>query len=121
MALNFSERDFIDIKLKDIILKCFVKGTGEPLLLIHGWPECWYSWRYQIDFFIKNGYQIIAPDIRGFGSSEKPTRLEKYEMKYLISDILEIISFFNKEKIILVGHDWGAPIAWNTAALYQKK
>ena len=96
-------------------------GEGPLIIMVHGWPESWYSWRHQIKPLGDLGYKVLAIDVRGYGKSSKPKEVEKYDMISLVNDVLGIISEEDEEKAILIGHDWGAPICWNTAALHPNK
>uniref|UniRef100_A0A9J2PR85 AB hydrolase-1 domain-containing protein n=3 Tax=Ascaris TaxID=6251 RepID=A0A9J2PR85_ASCLU len=89
------------------------------MLMLHGFPEFWYSWRYQIRYFQKN-HHVVAVDMRGYNESDKPEGIENYHMSVIAKDIKELISALNHEKAILVGHDWGASIAWKVAAEYPE-
>ena len=101
--------------------KAVITGNGPLVLLVHGWPETWVSWKEQINFISKLGYKVCAFNTRGYGESFCPNEIKDYSLKYFMEDILDIISYFNKDKAILIGHDWGAPICWTTAAYYKKK
>lgn len=96
-------------------------GSGKLVLLVHGWPENWTSWKNQISLISNLGYKAVAFNIRGYADSYSPKNISNYSMKFFMEDILDIISFFNKKSAILIGHDWGAPICWNTAAYYKNK
>ena len=88
---------------------------GKPLMLcLHGFPECWYSWRHVLDEFSDNFY-VVAVDLRGYGDSDKPEGITSYHMKYLMNDVDELVTALGYEKCVLVGHDWGGAIAWETA------
>ncbi|GMR62950.1 hypothetical protein PMAYCL1PPCAC_33145, partial [Pristionchus mayeri] len=87
------------------------------LLLIHGFPEFWYSWRFQIRHFAKT-HHVVAIDQRGYGESEKPREKEKYAPKILAKDVKELIEKLGHKKAILVGHDWGAAVSWFTTLTY---
>ncbi len=110
--------ELTDIKANGINIRAAVKGSGPLVILVHGWPELWYSWRHQIRPLAKAGYRVVAPDVRGYGGSDKPHAVKAYDMKSLMADVVGIIDYFNEQKAILIGHDWGAPICWNTAALH---
>lgn len=91
------------------------RGEGEPLvLLLHGFPECWYSWRYQL-LALGERYRVVAPDLRGYNLSDKPKGLGEYRLDALVEDVVGLIRHFGVERAGLVGHDWGAAIAWAVA------
>ena len=96
-------------------------GEGPLVVMCHGWPESWYSWRHQIQPIADAGYRVVAPDMRGYGGSDKPHTVEAYDMASLMADIVGIIDAFDAPSAILIGHDWGAPICWNTAAMYPER
>lgn len=90
-------------------------GAGEKLVvLLHGFPEFWYSWRNQIPALSEN-YTVVAPDLRGYNLSDKPASVGDYEIGKITDDILGLIRHFGREQCALVGHDWGAAIAWRLA------
>jgi len=88
---------------------------------VHGWPESWYSWRHQIPFLAEVGYRVAAPDVRGYGGSDKPEPIEAYAIREMCADIAGLIDALGESQAILVGHDWGAQIVWNTALFYPEK
>ncbi len=90
-------------------------GSGDELvILLHGFPECWYSWRHQLPVLGARCH-AVAPDLRGYNLSDKPTRVQDYRIELLVGDVVGLIKFFGREKAIIVGHDWGAAIAWAVA------
>ena len=101
---------FVYIKTNKVTLRCRDAGPkdGSLAILVHGWPESWYSWRHQIRTLTDAGYRVIIPDVRGYGGSDKPHRIEDYSMTNLMKDIIEIMDFYGTEKSVLIGHDWGA-------------
>ena len=109
---------FQEIKNGDITLRVAVEGSGPVVLCVHGWPELWYSWRHQISYLSQQGFTVAAMDVRGYGGSSKPTEIAAYTLKQLASDAAAVARALSDEPVVLVGHDWGAPIAWNTALLY---
>jgi pimeloyl-ACP methyl ester carboxylesterase len=113
--------DFHTIETNGVRLRVALKGTGPLIILIHGWPESWYSWRHQIPALAAAGYRVAAPDVRGYGSSDKPHEIEAYAIKALCADIAGLITALGEEQAILIGHDWGAPIVWNTALFHSEK
>jgi pimeloyl-ACP methyl ester carboxylesterase len=91
-------------------------GEGEKLVvLLHGFPEFWYSWRHQIAA-LSDEYTVVAPDLRGYNLSDKPPNKSDYEIDHLISDVVGLIHHFGRERAAVIGHDWGASIAWAVAA-----
>lgn len=95
-------------------------STDTPILCVHGWPELAYSWRHQLAYFAAKGRRIAALDVRGYGDSDKPTDVASYTMAELTSDVAAVIDALGG-KAILFGHDWGAPIVWQTALRYPDK
>ena len=89
------------------------------VVLLHGWPEIAYSWRYQIKALADAGYPVIAPDNRGYGASDKPDGVENYQIGKLTSDCAGLLDHYGVEKAVFVGHDWGAILLW-TLPFYQK-
>ena len=85
---------------------------GEMVIFLHGFPEFWYGWRGQIDFFAEQGYRVVVPDQRGYNLSDKPRRIRDYDIGELGRDIVGLIDHFGKDNVLLVGHDWGAAVAW---------
>ncbi|GMR62949.1 hypothetical protein PMAYCL1PPCAC_33144 [Pristionchus mayeri] len=109
------------VKLSGVRLHYVEEGdmTKPLLLFVHGFPEFWYSWRYQIKHFAKT-HHVVAIDQRGYGDSDKPEGVENYSAKVLAQDIQEVIKQLGHEKAILVGHDWGGAVAWFTALIYPE-
>src|SRR5580658_4462260 len=113
--------DFITVQNGPIDLNVAVEGRGPLILCVHGFPELWYSWRHQIAHFSKRGYKVAAMDVRGYGGSSKPHEITAYSIRQLASDTAAAIDQLGGGTAILFGHDWGAPIVWNTALLYPNK
>jgi len=113
--------DFKTVRNGDIELNVAVSGDGPLILCVHGWPELWYSWRHQMAHFSARGYRVAALDVRGYGGSSKPHEIEAYTLKELCSDVAAVIDALGDRQAILFGHDWGAPIAFTTALLYEEK
>lgn len=89
-------------------------GTGGPLvLLLHGFPEIWYSWRHQIPFLASHGYHVVAPDLRGYGDSDSPLSPSSYTMFHIVADLLGLLDFFGEPTAFVVGNDWGGVAAWH--------
>jgi pimeloyl-ACP methyl ester carboxylesterase len=98
-------------------IHCVEAGEGPLVLLVHGFPESWYSWRHQIPALAAAGYRVVAIDVRGYGRSSKPQAIEEYRMVRLVADNVGLVSALGAETAVIVGHDWGAPIAWTSAML----
>ena len=96
-------------------------GSGDDLvILLHGFPEFWYSWRHQLTALGKT-YHVVAPDMRGYNLSDKPWRVEDYRIEVLVDDVVGIIDHFGADKAAVVGHDWGAGVAWAVAQKYPER
>jgi pimeloyl-ACP methyl ester carboxylesterase len=93
------------------------KGTGPLVLMCHGFPESWYSWRYQIDALAAAGFRAVAPDMRGYGQTEKPEAIDQYSMMHLVGDMVGLLDALGEETAVIAGHDWGGPVAWHAALL----
>lgn len=96
-------------------------NSGPPVILLHGFPEFWYGWRHQIPALAEAGYRVIVPDQRGYNLSDKPRGVKAYGVYELVNDILGLIDALDYEKVNLVGHDWGAVVAWTLAILHPKR
>ncbi|KAG6528610.1 epoxide hydrolase A-like isoform X1 [Zingiber officinale] len=88
------------------------KGEGPPVLLLHGFPELWYSWRHQILGLAARGFRALAPDLRGYGDSSAPPDAASYSVLHIVGDIVALLDALALPQVFLVGHDWGALIAW---------
>ena len=88
-------------------------GDGPPVLLLHGFPDSWHLWRAQIAALAGGGFRVIAPDLRGHGASGRPEDIAAYRMPLLVDDIINVLAHFGVDRTAVVGHDWGAAIAWN--------
>ncbi|MGF1491038.1 MAG: alpha/beta fold hydrolase [Microcoleaceae cyanobacterium] len=102
-----------------IRLHYVTQGKGELMLMLHGFPEFWYSWRHQIPEFAQS-YKVVALDMRGYNESDKPEGVAAYEMQQVITDIKGVIENLGYEHCILVGHDWGGAVAWGFAYAYPE-
>jgi len=92
-------------------------GTGPLVLFCHGFPESWYSWRHQLHALAGAGYHAVAPDMRGYGQTDRPASPTQYTMLHHAGDMLGVLDALGAQTAVIVGHDWGAPVAWNTALL----
>lgn len=97
------------------------EGSGFPVVLCHGFPELGYSWRHQAPALAGAGLRPIAPDLRGYGDSDKPDELEAYGLLTLVADLVGLLDGLDVEQAALVGHDWGAIITWTTAVLHPER
>lgn len=93
------------------------QGQGPLVILCHGFPECWYSWRHQLPALADAGFHVVAPDQRGYGQTDRPEPIEAYNIFQLTGDMVGLIHALGEERAIIVGHDWGAPVAWHCALL----
>ena len=92
-------------------------GEGPLVLLCHGFPESWYSWRHQLVALADAGYHAVAPDQRGYGKTDKPEAVDQYTLFHLIGDLVGLLDALGAPSAVVAGHDWGAPVAWHAALL----
>ena len=97
------------------------RGSGPAVLLLHGFPDSSYLWRHQIPSLVEAGFRVVAPDLRGFGDSAKPTAVEGYALPILFNDVIGVLDALNVNRTHVVGHDWGAPLAWLLASLTPER
>ena len=103
-------------------LRAAVEGTGPLVIMVHGFPESWYSWRHQIGPIAAAGFTACAIDVRGYGGSDKPLPVEAYSMQAIVGDVVGVARALSPDQpAILVGHDWGAPIVWNSAFTHPEQ
>jgi pimeloyl-ACP methyl ester carboxylesterase len=98
-----------------------VAGEGPLVLLCHGWPESWYSWRHQLTALAEAGYCAVAPDMRGYGQTDKPDPIDQYTLFHLAGDMIGLVDALGYKDAAIVGHDWGAPVAWHSALFRPDK
>lgn len=105
------------VEVGDIVMNVAEAGRadGPPVLLLHGFPDSWRLWRHQIDALSDAGHRVVAPDLRGFGSTDKPTDVAAYGMRHLVGDVVGLLRVLGVDRTAVVGHDWGAGLAWATA------
>jgi len=92
-------------------------GTGPAVVLCHGWPETWYSWRHQIPALAAAGFRVLVPDMRGYGRSDRPQAIEAYTLLHIVGDMVGLLDALEIKEAAIVGHDWGAPAAWYSALM----
>ena len=105
----------------DITLRVEVTGDGPTVLCVPGWPELASSYHHQVEHLAANGYRVAALDVRGYGGSSVPTEVERYSLRQLAGDVAAVAAALDDGPIVLVGHDWGAPIVWNTAIRHRDR
>jgi epoxide hydrolase A/B len=92
-------------------------GAGPAVILCHGWPETWYSWRHQLPALAEAGFRVLAPDMRGYGRSDRPEAIEAYTQLHIVGDMVGLLDALEIKDAVIIGHDWGAPVAWNSALM----
>lgn len=105
------------VALDGIDLHIAEQGEGPLVVLLHGWPETSHSWRHQFGPLAEAGYHVVAPDQRGYGGTDSPAGTDQYTLLHLVGDVVGLIGALGERQAIVVGHDWGAPVAWHTALL----
>jgi pimeloyl-ACP methyl ester carboxylesterase len=105
------------IDVNGIQLHIAEQGEGPLVVLLHGFPESWHSWRHQFGPLAEAGFRVVAPDQRGYGGSDRPEDVAAYSILHLVGDVVGLIHALGEEQAFVVGHDWGAPVAWHTALL----
>jgi pimeloyl-ACP methyl ester carboxylesterase len=105
------------IESNGIRLNIAERGMGPVVLLCHGFPESWYSWRHQIDALAAAGFHAVAPDMRGYGKSDAPEAIDQYTIFHLVGDLVGLLDSLEARTAVIVGHDWGANVAWQAARL----
>jgi len=113
-TMRFIESNGINMRIAEM-------GTGPLVILVHGWPESWYSWRHQLPALAAAGYHAVAPDMRGYGKSDKPAAVEDYDIHHLTADIVGIVDALGEKTAVLVGHDWGSIVAWQCMLLHPDR
>ena len=112
-----TELEHHSVKANGIRLHYVACGSGPTVILVHGFPESWYSWRHQLPALAQAGYRAVAVDVRGYGRSSKPVRVDDYRMINNVGDMVGLVRALDCGTAVIVGHDWGAPIAWTSALL----
>lgn len=105
------------IDVNGIRLHIAEQGEGPLVVLLHGFPESWHSWRHQFGPLADAGFRVVAPDQRGYGRSDHPEDVAAYSILHLVGDVVGLVHALGEERAFVVGHDWGAPVAWHTALL----
>lgn len=106
--------DYAD--LTEVRLHYVEEGDGPLVVLLHGFPDFWYSWRHQIGPLAEAGFRVVAPDMRGYNTSDKPRGVQNYSLDRLATDVVELVTSLGEQRAHVVGHDWGGLVAWAVAA-----
>ena len=108
--------EFRMIDCGEVSLRCAIEGSGPLAIMVHGCPESWYSWRHQLGPVAAAGFTACAIDVRGYGGSDKPEPINAYTLQAIAGDLSGLADALSPDApVVLIGHDWGAPIVWNTA------
>jgi len=105
------------LEVNGLRMQVATQGGGPLVLLCHGFPELWISWRAQLAALATAGYRAVAPDMRGFGGTTAPDDATAYSLLHIVGDMVELVGALKETQAVIVGHDWGAPVAWNAALL----
>jgi len=112
-----SDPRFRQLEVNGIRMRVAEQGSGPLVLFCHGWPESWYSWRDQMAALAAAGFHAAAPDMRGYGATDAPADVEQYTMLHIVGDMVELLHELGHAQAVIVGHDWGAAVAWNAALM----
>ena len=115
------DHEFLDVQGLRLHVTLAGPTDGQPIFLLHGFPEFWYGWRYQIPALARAGYRVVVPDQRGYNLSGKPTRVADYRPDVLVNDIVGLLDVLGYEAVAPVGHDWGGAIAWGVASKFADR
>jgi len=105
------------VETNGISMHIVEQGSGRLVVLCHGFPESWYSWRYQLQALAEAGFRAMAPDMRGYGRTDRPDAIDQYTLLHLVGDMVGLLDALGAEQAVIAGHDWGAPVAWLAALL----
>lgn len=118
-AIDFPEPTFVDTN--GITLAVHEAGDGFPVILCHGFPELAYSWRHQLPALADAGFHAIAPDMRGYGQSDRPDAVESYDITHLTGDLVGLLDHYGYDRAVFVGHDWGGLVTWSMPLLHPDR
>src|SRR5271170_4828169 len=110
----------VRLDVGEVKLHAVEAGSGPLVVLLHGFPEFWWSWRHQIPALAAAGFHVVAPDLRGYNLSDRPKRVRDYAMPHLTADVAAVIRAMGEEKAHIVGHDWGGVVAYGFAMRYPE-
>lgn len=108
------------VRANGLRFHCVTAGEGPLVILLHGFPEFWFSWRYQLPALARAGFSVVAPDLRGYNDSDKPEGAEAYRMGLIVEDVAGLIRAFGHERAGIVGHDWGGSVAYAFAMFHPE-
>src|SRR5215472_16530939 len=106
-----------EVETNGIRMHIAESGAGPLVVLCHGFPESWYSWRHQLKAVAEAGFHAVAPDMRGYGQTQRLEEIDQYSLFHLVGDMVGLLDVLGAETAVIVGHDWGAPVAWHAALL----
>src|SRR3954470_12475565 len=112
-----AEVEHREVEVGGLRMHAAVQGDGPLVVLLHGFPESWYSWRHQLSALAAAGFRAVAPDQRGYGRTDRPEPIEAYDILTLTADVVGLVQALGSDQAVVVGHDWGAPVAWHCALL----
>src|ERR1700716_1975237 len=105
------------IETNGICMRLAEQGTGPLVVLCHGFPESWYSWRHQLSALAEAAFHAVAPHMRGSCRTDGPEEIDQYTLLHLVGDMVGLLDALGAEQAVIAGHDWGAPVAWHAALL----
>jgi len=109
------------VQTNGIKMRIAEMGSGPLVVLLHGWPESWYSWRHQLPALANAGFRGVAPDMRGFGKTDAPMAAEDYDIQKLTADVTGLLDALGEKNAVIVGHDWGSFVAWHCLLLHPDR
>lgn len=115
VSLRFIQANGLNMRIAE------AGDSGPLILLAHGWPESWYNWRHQLTALADAGYRVVAPDMRGYGETDAPADVDDYDIVHLAADMVGVLDALGEETAIMVGHDWGSIVAWNSVLLHPDR
>lgn len=104
-----------------IVASTYVAGQGPTVVLAHGFPDLAYTWRHQVPDLVASGYQVVVPDMRGYGATTAPSDVAAYQIDELAADLVGLLDALDEEHAVFVGHDWGANVVWHVAATHEHR
>jgi pimeloyl-ACP methyl ester carboxylesterase len=110
-----SEIEHRSVETNGIRMHIAEQGEGPLVVLCHGFPESWYSWRHQLPALAAAGFHAVAPDMRGYGQTDQPEAIDQYTLFHMAGDIVGLLDALGEKEAVIAGHDWGAPVAWHAA------